>query len=491
MTFAAQHPSARICFGLLTLLPISLLLILVVFAPPDGNERSQWLQFLGHFHPIAVHLPIAILILVPLLELAGRSRYFPQLLPAVDFLLGVATCGAIAAVGLGWCLARSGSYSGRLVSQHMWGGVSVAAAAWVCWLLHARTNAARLNTRYGIALIVTVGLVMFTGYRGGQLSRGENHLTEHMPPQLRTLLGLQAFANISQTSSNGGPATFYGAHIQPILSQHCIGCHGQSKHKARLRLDSYDAVMRGSKDGPVIKAGNPQGSELLTRVTLPPTDDDFMPAEHKPPLSPNEIKRIRHWISSGASGTQLAESAKDSLDDSAAATAVTEVSFTELDPAAIAKQRGSLAPIVAQLQQRFPSALEYESRGSADLVINASLLGANFGDDELAALAPISGQIVVADFSATAITDRSSGNIATMKRLRSLRLMHTRITDATVQALSPLSQLESLDLFDTAVTVDALPAIGRLPKLRRLYLQGTKISPAAPMPEVLKSKIVF
>lgn len=491
MTFPSQRISARVCFGLLTVVPISLLFLFVLFAPPDGNERSQWLQFLGHFHPIAVHLPIAILILVPLFELAGRTRYFPHLLGAVDFLLAVAICGAITAVGLGWCLARSGSYSGSLVTQHMWGGVSVAAAAWICWLLRARSSGARPNLSYAIVLIATVPLVMFTGYRGGQLSQGQNHLTEHMPQQLRTLLGLQAFASISSSSPNGGPATFYGARIQPIFSQHCIACHGESKHKAKLRLDSYEAVMRGAKDGPVIKMGNPRSSELFHRVTLPPNDDDFMPAEHKPPLSPAEIKRIELWISNGASGTQLAEAVKDSPDDSVTAGPVAEVNFQEIDPVAVAKQRAGLAPLVAKLQQRFPSALDYESRSSADLVINASLLGASFGDEELAALAPISQQIVTADFSATAITDRSSGGIASMTRLRSLRLMHTKITDAAVKAFTPLSQLESLNLFDTAITAGSLPTIASLPKLHHLYVQETKISSDAPVPDALKNEIVF
>jgi uncharacterized membrane protein len=491
MTSGVQRLSARVCFGLVTLVPISILLGLLVFAPPDGNERSQWLQFLGHFHPIAVHLPIAILILVPLIELAGRSRYFPHLLPSVDFLLGVATCGAIAAVGLGWCLARSGSYSGRLVEQHMWGGISVAGAAWLCWLLHAKSRESRLNPAYAIALIATVGLVTFTGYRGGQLSQGENHLTEHMPERLRTLLGLPVFASMSSDSSIGGPTTFYGARVQPIFSQHCISCHGQAKHRANLRLDSYKAVMRGSKHGWVIQAGKPQTSKLFHRITLPPTDDDFMPAEHKPPLSKSEVERIELWISSGASGTQLAASMKDLPDDSQGSTAVAEVAFAEVDSVAVAKQRSGLAPVVAQFQRRFPSALEYESRGSADLVIDASLLGSSFGDDELAALAPLREHIVAADFSGTTITDRSCSEIAAMKSLRSLKLMHTKITDATVKAFAPLSRLESLNLFDTAVTADALPALSSLPKLRHLYLEGTKISPDASIPEQLKAKIVF
>jgi len=490
MTFADDRRSARFWFGLLTLVSLFFLLFFVVFAPPDGHERTQWLHFLGDFHPIAVHLPIAILVLVPLIELAGRSRFFPQVLSAVDFLLGVAICSAIAAVSLGWCLARSGSYSGSLVKQHMWGGILVALAAWLCWVLHARSTESRRNRQYAAVLLVTVGLVSFTGYRGGQLSQGENHLTEHMPDGLRRWLGMEAFANAS-TSAYGGPATFYGARVQPIFSQHCVGCHGQSKHKANLRLDRYEAVMRGSKHGPVVKAGNLPDSELFRRITLPPTDDDFMPAEHKPALSSNEIKRIEVWISSGASGTQPTEAIKDTIGDSAASTMVAEVTFDAVNPAAVEKQRSALAPIVAKLQQRFPSALDYQSRGSADLVFDASLLGSNFGDDELAALAPISGQIVSADFSGTVITDRSSTCITSMKRLRVLRLGHTKVTNTTVKALASLDQLESLNLFGTAITPDALPALTRLPKLQHFYVHQTEISPEAPMPEELRKKIIF
>jgi uncharacterized membrane protein len=491
MTFADERRSPRFWFGLLTFVSILFLLMLLAFAPPDGNERTQWLHFFGDFHPIAVHLPIAILVLVPVIELVGRTRFFPQLLHAVDFLLGVAICAAIVAVSLGWSLARSGSYSGSLVKQHMWGGILVALAAWLCWLLRARSSDSRVNREYVAVLLVTVALISFTGYRGGQVSRGQNHLTEHMPDELRRLLGVEAFADVPSHSSYGGSGTFYGGRIQPIFSQHCVSCHGQSKHKANLRLDTYEAAMHGSKHGPVIKAGNLPGSELFRRVTLPSTDDDFMPAEHKPPLSPSEVKRIEVWISSGASGTQPTDAVKDNAGDSSASTPVAEVTFTAVDPAAVEKQRAALAPVVAKLQQRFPSALDYESRGSADLVVDASLLGPKFGDDELAALAPINLQIVSADFSGTAITDRSAAAIASMKRLRSLRLAQTKVTDATVKGLAPLAQLESLNLFDTAITPEALTAIGQLPKLQHLYVHQTKISPDSPMPDDLKKKVIF
>src|SRR5882762_2628983 len=491
MTSWFQRLSDRDRIGVVALIPILALLVLLIAVPPDGSERAQWGQFIGRFHPLAVHLPIGLILLVPILELVGRSPRFSYLRPSVGFVLGLTTVSAIAAAGLGWCLARSGGYSGPLVTQHMWSGVSVAIAAWLCWLFRARSSESHLDPVYAIALLTTVGLVSFTGYRGGQVAQGENHLTEHMPARLCTLLGLPAPEIPETISSNGGPATFFGARIQPLFAGHCFGCHGHTKHKADLRLYSYNVVMRGSKHGPVIKAGDPKSSKLFHRITLPPGDDDLMPAQNKPPLSPNEVKLIELWISAGASGTELADAIKDIPLDSARLPAVAEVSFEEFDPVATAKQRAGLAPIVAQLQQRFPAALDYESRGSADLVINASLLGSKFGDNDLAALAPLSEHIVIADFSRTTITDSSSSAIGAMKRLRSLRLMHTKITNATVQALAPLSQLESLNLFDTPVTPAALTALGHLPKLRHLYARETKISPDAPMSEDMKEKIIF
>lgn len=487
MTQWVRHASARFIIGILAFVPILVLLGLLIFAPPDGAERAQLMQFIGRFHPLSVHLPIALLLLVPLLELAGRNHRFPFLLPSVDFLLGTAMFGAIGAAILGWCLARAGAYSGQLVTQHMWGGVSVAAMALLCWGLRAQGSTPRLQRLYAIAIVATVGIVSWTGYRGGQLSQGENHLTQFMPAPVASLLGLgNSDAAADPVSTN--LTTLYGARIQPILAGHCVTCHGSSKHKSNLRLDTYAAVMRGGKHGPVIKSGETKASELFRRITLPQTDDDFMPAENRRPLSASDVKLIELWISSGASATQSADAVKST---SSTARAVAEITFEDIDADTVVKQRASIAPILLQVQQRLPNIVDYQSRGSADVVINASWMGAKFGDVELAVLAPLSGQIVAADLSSTAITDRSAGTIASMKRLRSLRLMHTKITDATIQGMGPLDQLESLSIFDTPVTSAALPAIARLPKLHRIYVGGTKIAADAPMPQEIRDKFVF
>ena len=476
--FLSRSGIAIVFLASILLLPVLLLLF-----PPDGGERAAWAQFLGHFHPLVVHLPIAFILLVPVLELTGRDPRFAYLRASAPFVLLLALISATVASVLGWCLARSGGYSGPLVTQHMWGAASLMALCWICWV--SRGRGGRLKTVYSIALVACVVVVAWTGYRGGQISLGENHLTEFMPAPLRKMLGVE-----TEPKSEPGVGTFYAARIQPIFATQCLPCHSREKRKGGLRLDSYSALIRGGKDGVVLKPGDVRGSDLFRRITLPPSDDNFMPKGDRPPLSADEIKVIELWIASGASGSAQ----RDSI---AYAPAIsqpvprTDVTIEKVDPAEVAKWRAEIASALAKLQQRFPNVLNYESRSSADLVVNASLLREKFTDDDMRALAPVASHIVVADFSRTAITDKSAPIIAGMKRLRALRLMHTRIDDRAVQSLADLDQLISLSVFDTAVTGAALPLVARMPRLRRFYAGQTAISARDAIPDGLKTKVVF
>jgi hypothetical protein len=299
-------------------------------------------------------------------------------------------------------------------------------------MMHAHDpySSRRLAFIYPIGLAVAAGLVSWTGYRGGQLSQGQNHLTEHMPAMSRDWLGLP--------EEDKGPTaatrtSFFSMRVEPVFAQHCISCHARSKRKSGLPLDRYETVMRGGKSGLVVKAGNPPGSELFLCVTLPDGSDKIMPPEGKPRLSADEVKLLELWISAGASATLEADAIKSA--PSSTASAAREVKYEEIDAAAVAKLRAPLAATFVRLQERYPDVLQYESRGSADVVVSVSLMGGKFGDEDLAALQPLYRQIVIADLSSTAVTDRSAPAIAAMKRLRVLRLMHTKITDTTAQAL--------------------------------------------------------
>lgn len=476
MALLPNRISARNAFSLVALISVLLLPILLIFLPPDGAQRAAWAQFIGRFHPLAVHLPIALIVLVPILELTGKKRQFYHLRLAVPFVLTLALAAAIVAAFLGWCLGRNGGFAGPLVTQHMWGAAALLTLCWICWI--ARVDGSRWQGLYPIALVATVAAVVFTGYRGGQISFGEDHLTEFMPPLFRA----------GNADGANDPNAFYSARIQPIFTAQCLGCHSPAKRKGGLQLTSYTALMRGGKHGAIVKAGDAPSSELFRRINLPRSDDDFMP-KGKSPLSADQIKLIEVWIAAGASGTAPGNSIAG-VPSSSASRAMAEVKFPEMNPVEVAKQRAAIASIVVQLQQQFPGVLDYESRDSADLAINGSLLADRFGDNELAAFAPVASQIVIADFSRTAITDKSAAIIGSMKSLRELRLMHTKIGNGTVEAVAGLNQLESLSVFDTRVTAAALPKLAAMPRLKRIYAGQSSIS-AASIPADMKDKVVF
>lgn len=247
--------------------------------------------------------------------------------------------------------------------------------------------------------------------------------------------------------------SFYTLRVAPLLEADCAGCHGARRQKGRLRLDSFAGVMQGGKHGAVIAAGDPKDSLLLARITLPSANEKAMPPEGKPPLSRDEVTVIKLWIAAGASGTQLVGDIKG------APKPVARIQFADVDEAAVESRRAQLAPTVQQLQARFPGAIAYESRTSADIEVNASVLGKLFGDAELATLAPVASRIVRLDLSGTSVSDASGSSIAQMKHLRVLRLADTRVTDRMIRALAGLGALQSITVSGTAATAESLLAL--------------------------------
>lgn len=244
--------------------------------------------------------------------------------------------------------------------------------------------------------------------------------------------------------------SFFTVRVAPLFETHCIGCHGERRQKGKLRLDSFAASMRGGRNGPVIEPNDVTGSELIKRLLLPPTDERAMPPPGKTPMAADEITVVKLWVAAGASGVLPVGEIKD------APKPVAKVVFPEVDEAALAKQRQELEPLLAPLRASYPGVIDYTSRGSTDVEVNASLSGATFDDGDLAKLAPLRSNIVRADFSGTSISDASAAELAAMTRLRVLRLANTKVTDVTIVALSQLQSLQSLTTVGTSVTAESL-----------------------------------
>lgn len=98
------------------------------------------------------------------------------------------------------------------------------------------------------------------------------------------------------------------AEVATLLNARCVICHTGASAPNGLQLTSYDAVMAGGKNGPVVVAGAPAGSELIKRIRG--ERQPRMPLTGPPWLTDAEVALIEGWIKDGAKpGAALAAAA--------------------------------------------------------------------------------------------------------------------------------------------------------------------------------------
>jgi hypothetical protein len=108
-------------------------------------------------------------------------------------------------------------------------------------------------------------------------------------------------ANAARTNPAvaGGPENrdaFFDSQIRPVLLGTCAKCHGSTKPRNNLRLDSRAALLKGGDAGPAIVAGDPDKSLLIQAMRY--TGDPKMPPNKK--LSAAVIADFERWVRGGA-----------------------------------------------------------------------------------------------------------------------------------------------------------------------------------------------
>ena len=86
--------------------------------------------------------------------------------------------------------------------------------------------------------------------------------------------------------------------IKPILTRHCVRCHGPDRQKSALRLDTAASVLEGGNRGPSVTPAR-SGESLLVDAVRGRRDIPVMPPEGDR-LTENEIAAIERWIDAGA-----------------------------------------------------------------------------------------------------------------------------------------------------------------------------------------------
>ena len=84
------------------------------------------------------------------------------------------------------------------------------------------------------------------------------------------------------------------AEPPPVVVNRCLNCHGPTKQRGGLRLDSDGQALKGGDSGSALTPGKPEASAMLQRVKA--TGQERMPPDG-PRLSSSEISELSMWIS--------------------------------------------------------------------------------------------------------------------------------------------------------------------------------------------------
>jgi hypothetical protein len=96
------------------------------------------------------------------------------------------------------------------------------------------------------------------------------------------------------TASQEEAAKHFERRIAPLLSRHCLECHGSTSKKGRLDLSRREAALEGGKSGTAVVPGKAAESLLWQYI-----ENDSMP-KNRPPLAAHEKRLLWLWIEGGA-----------------------------------------------------------------------------------------------------------------------------------------------------------------------------------------------
>ena len=116
------------------------------------------------------------------------------------------------------------------------------------------------------------------------------------------LLALSALAFVTLQTGCGEKTVTYQADIKPILDANCVYCHvpgGPGYEKSGLRMDSHEALLKGTRFGAVIVPGSSVSSTLY-RLVAGQADPSIRMPHGRVALSDADVARIAAWIDLGA-----------------------------------------------------------------------------------------------------------------------------------------------------------------------------------------------
>ncbi len=269
---------------------------------------------------------------------------------------------------------------------------------------------------------------------------------------------------VVKTAAAKLPSNFFATKIKPMIDSKCVDCHGSTKQKGDLRLDSVAAIKKGAGH-PVVVAGDLELSSFYQRLITPDQEDLMPPPDKGGPLAPNVIAMVKAWIEAGAD-----------FGDGVVATGQPPA---VVRPGGVLEEEKSKAvppPPAAIVDQLVQGGAVIRAMSSNGALLDINLTHYEAGPVNLADLSPIAKNIMALDLSRTRLKDADLAPLAGMTNLVRLELKRNTITDAGLVHVQGLVELETLNLFDTQVTDAGLAQLAGLKRLQKVFVFNTKVT---------------
>ena len=466
----------------------SVFLLVLPLMMGDIGEESPWLNFLGAFHPLVLHLPIGSLILVATIEFINVLTKDYKMDMTIPLIFNAGTSFVAAFLGVLWYYGGDFGES-ELIESHMWKGVIYSVCA--AWLPLVYGFVKAKMAYYGL-LAGSVVMMNVAAHDGGESTHGDpfDKFPGKSEKEEKTKPAGEGEGEVETVHD---PLVFQEL-VVPIFEEKCFSCHHSSKKvKSGFKMDTFADIMAGGneqEDYPALTPGDIENSFILESIELPEDDDLHMPPSNKKQITADELKILKWWVAIGApevkklSEVDVPEDMQ-ALVGAGAKPAEAAVETTQGDDShggenkiAVTPKNSPLAPQVKEFLKKYPNALSWTSLSDSTLYFSAASQRKSYKDEDLMALEPFVSELNEINLSDTQISDSVAALVKKSTKLKVLKLANTKVTNSLVKEIAANPTLEVLVLHSTGITDDAMMDIASIPNLKKVFLWNSKVTAA-------------
>lgn len=423
------------------------------------------IEFLGHLHPVFVHLPIGFLILAYLLQYFFKIKEGKSKL--IDFVLLLGVASSLLAAFLGWMLSLSGGYEEKLLNWHRWTAILVCVFSIFLLAYKWLKKDGYATILYHVMFQLMILTLLLAGHFGGEMTHGEGYLFSIESSNKNVINKKSVILKPADTSS----LAIYAGLVEPVLSKKCMQCHNEKKKKGDFQMHNFEALMKGGKNGKEIIPGDLDHSELIKRIMLNKEDDKHMPPKGKTQFTNNELDLLNWWVLHGVSNSQKINEV--ATNDTIKRFLVSDQKESGMN---VMLEKIVAADSAAMIElKKINVAIVPIAAGTNFIEVNM-VNASSFSDKNAMLLEKLAPQIMWLILSDSKISDEGLNLLKQCANATKLNLKNTAITNASVPKIGTLKKLEYLNIVGTKINDEGLLELIPSESLRKIYCWNTGIT---------------